>query len=130
MDNYGVSSVEVLHSVACTSTVHNGLSVSTYFQHLVEQLSVQLYQYNAKMILQFWSLHLHLENEYLATCSRLDEASHDVDTVVINGVGMVGCSVILSGSLDSSSADATDYVCYTIDVCNCAYTEYPSDEVQ
>ena len=45
VDNFGVSSVKVLHSVACTSTVRNSLSVSSSFRHLVEWLSVQLYQY-------------------------------------------------------------------------------------
>ena len=50
------SGIEVLCSIACFSTVHNGLPVSIAFCHLVERLSVQLYWYNAKMILHFWAL--------------------------------------------------------------------------
>ena len=41
VDNFGVwtpSSTEMLCSVAGTSTVRNGLSVSTSFRHLVERL--------------------------------------------------------------------------------------------
>ena len=56
VDDFGVwtpSSIKVLRSVARTSTVRNGLSVSTSFRHLVERLCVQLYRYNAKMILHF-----------------------------------------------------------------------------
>ena len=64
------------------------------------------------MILHFWSLYLHLEDDWLEASSGLDDVSHDVDTVVIiddsDGVNTVGCSVELSGSLDSASADATD----------------------
>ena len=43
VDNFGVwtpSSTEVLRSIARSSTVHNGLPVSTAFRHLVERLSV------------------------------------------------------------------------------------------
>ena len=60
VDNFGVwtpSSIEVLRSIARSSTVRNGLPVSTAFHHLMERLSVQLYRYNARMILHFWALH-------------------------------------------------------------------------
>ena len=61
VDSFGVwtpSSIEVICSIARSSTVCNGLSVSTAFHHLMEWLSVQLYQYNARMILHFWAFHL------------------------------------------------------------------------
>ena len=113
MDNFGVwtpSSVDVLHSVARAFTVRNGLSVSTSFHHLMERLSFQLYQYNDKMILHFWPLYPHLEDDWLEVCSELDDASHNVDTVIniddSDGVGTDGYSVASSGSLDSLSADA------------------------
>ena len=100
VDNFGVwtpSSIEVLRSVTHTSTVCNGLSVSTSFHHLVERLCVQLYRYNAKMILHFWSLHPHLEDNWLEACSGLNDASHDDDVVDIfddsNGVDTVDCPV-------------------------------------
>ena len=73
VDNFGVwtpSSIEVLRSIACSSTVRNGLSVGTAFHHLMERLSVQLYRYNARMILQFWALHPHLEDDWLDACTR------------------------------------------------------------
>ena len=65
------------------------------------------------MILHFWSLYPHLEeDDWLEACSGLDDVSHDVDTVVIidnlDGVNTVGYWVELSDSLDSPSADATD----------------------
>ena len=50
VDNFGIWTpfgIEVLHSIARSSTVHNGLPISTAFRHLVERLSVQLYRYNA-----------------------------------------------------------------------------------
>ena len=126
VDNFGVwtpSSIEVLRSVARTSTVCNGLSVSTSFRHLVERLCVQLYRYNAKMIIHFWSLHPHLEDDWLEACSGLNDASHDDDIAVIfddsDGVDTVAYPVTLSSSLDSLSADATDHMFYAVDVCNC-----------
>ena len=83
VDNFGIwtpSSIEVLCSIARSSTVRNGLSVSTAFRHLVERLSVQLYQYNAKMILHFWALHPHMEDDWLEACAALNSdcllASH------------------------------------------------------
>ena len=125
LDNFGVctpSSIEVLCSVAHTSTVCNGLSVNTSFCHLVERLCVQLYRYNAKMILHFWSLHPHLEDDCLEACSGLNDASHDDDIVDIfddlDGVDTVDCLVTLSSSLDSSSADATDHIFYAVNACN------------
>ena len=57
VDNFGVwapSSIEVLCSIIRSSMVHNGLSVNTAFHHLMERLSVQLYWYNARIILHFW----------------------------------------------------------------------------
>ena len=66
VDNFGVwtpSSIEVLRSIARSSTVRNGLPVSTAFHHLVERLSGQLYRYNARMILHVWALHPHLHGE-------------------------------------------------------------------
>ena len=75
VDNFGVwtpSSIEVLRSIARSSTVRNGLAVSTAFHHLVERLSVQLYRYNGKMILHFWALHPHLEDDWLRTCVDWD----------------------------------------------------------
>ena len=71
VDNFGVwtpSSFEVLCSIARSSTLRNGLSVSIAFHHLVERLSVQLYRYNARMILHFWALHPHLEDDWLEAC--------------------------------------------------------------
>ena len=54
--------------------------------------------------------------------SGLDDTSHNINTVFIiddsDGVDTVGYSVALSGSLDSPFTDATDYVSYTVDVCN------------
>ena len=125
MDNFGVwtpSSVEVLRSVARTSTVRNGLSVGTSFRHLVERLSVQLYRYNAKMILHFSSLHPHLEDDWLEACSRLDDVSHDADTVDViddsDGMDTASCPVALSSSLVSPSSAVTDRVYYAVDICN------------
>ena len=124
VDNFGVwtpSSIEVLRSVARTSTVRNGLSVSTSFRHLVERLCVQLYRYNAKMILHFWSLHPHLEDDWLEACSGLNDASHDDDVDIFDdsdGVDTVACPVTSSSSLVSPSADATDHRFYAVDVCN------------
>ena len=125
VDNFGVwtpSSIEVLRSIARTSTVCNGLSVSTSFRHLVERLCIQLYRYNAKMILHFWSLHPHLEDDWLEACSGLNDVSHDDDVADIfddlDGVDTVACLVTLSNSLHSPSADATDHMFYAVDVCN------------
>ena len=89
----------------------------------MEQLCVQIYRYNAKMILHFWSLHPHLEDDWLKACSGLNDASHDDDVVDIfddsDGVNTVDCPVTLSSSLDSQSADATDHnMFYAVDVCN------------
>ena len=74
------------------------------------------------MILHFWSLHPHLEDDWLEACSGLDDTSNDDDTVDIiddlDGVDTVDCLMSLSSSLDSPSADATDYMFYAIDVCN------------
>ena len=41
----------MLKSIAARSTIKNGLSVSAAFRNLLQQLSVKLYSYNAKMIL-------------------------------------------------------------------------------
>jgi len=71
VDNFGVwtpSSIEILCSIARSSTVRNGLSTSKAFRHLVERLSVQSYQYNAKMVLWFWALHPHSEDDWLLGC--------------------------------------------------------------
>ena len=65
------SSIEDL-SIACSSTARNGLAVNTAFCHLVERLSVQLYCYNARMILHFWALHPHLEDDWLRACADWD----------------------------------------------------------
>ena len=35
----------------------------------MERLSVQLYRYNARMILRFWALHTHLEDDWLDACT-------------------------------------------------------------
>ena len=67
----------MLHSIARSSTVHNGLAISTAFRHLVERLSVHLYHYNAKMILRFWALHPHLEDDWFWNC-----ADWDVDCLI------------------------------------------------
>ena len=88
----------------------------------MEQLCVQLYRYNAKMILHFWSLHPHLEDAWLEACSRLNDASHDDDVVDIfddsDGVDTIDCLVTLSSSLDSPSTNATDHMFCVVDVCN------------
>ena len=74
------------------------------------------------MILHFWSLHPHLEDDWLEACSGLNDAPHDDDVADIfddlNGVDTVACPVTLSSSLDSPSADATDHMFYAVDVCN------------
>ena len=61
----------------------------------MERLCVQLYRYNAKMILHFWSLHPNLEDDWLEACSGLDDASHDIDIVDViddsDGVDTVDC---------------------------------------
>ena len=41
------SSIEILHSIARSSTIWNGLSMGKAFHHLVERLSVQLYRHNS-----------------------------------------------------------------------------------
>ena len=72
VNNLGVwtpSSVEILRSIARISTLQNGLSTGKAFHHLVEQPSVQLYHYDAKMILRFWALHPHSEDDWLQGCS-------------------------------------------------------------
>ena len=83
VDNFGVwipSSIEVLRSIARSSTV-------SAFHHLMEQLSVQLYRYNARMILRFWALHPHLEDDLLDACTRWEVGclqlcqSHDDNTL-------------------------------------------------
>ena len=97
------------------------VSVSTSFRHLVERLCVQLYRYNAKMILHFWSLHPHLEDDWLEACSGLNDASHDDDVDIFDdsdGVDTVACPVTSSSSLVSPSADTTDHMFYAVDVCN------------
>ena len=62
------SSTEILHSITRSFTVRNGLSTGKAFQHLVELLTVQLYRYNAKMVLCFWALHSHPEDDWLLGC--------------------------------------------------------------
>ena len=92
VDNFGIwtpSSVEILHSIARISTVQNGLSKGKVFCHLVEQLSVQLYSYNAKIILRFWALHPHSEDDQLQGCSVEDE---DLPTVVAEGDDSQPCA--------------------------------------
>ena len=75
------SSIEVLRSIARSSTVRNGLSVSTAFHHLVERLSVQLYLY--RMILHFWALHPHLEDDWLEACTSWEfEYSHQSQNIM------------------------------------------------
>ena len=63
--------------------------------------------YAIKIAIACGSLCTHLENNWLETCSKLDDVSHDVDTAVniddLDGMGTVGCSVVSSGSLDSPS---------------------------
>ena len=69
VENFGVwtpSSIEISRSIARSSTVQNDLTVGKAFRHLVERLSVQLYRYNSKIILQFWSLNLE---DQLEGCS-------------------------------------------------------------
>ena len=113
---------KISHTKSSTYNVRNGLSVSTSFRHLVERLCVQLYRYNAKMILHFWSLHPHLDDDWLEACSGLNATSHDDDLADIfddsDGVDTVACPVTLSSSLDSPSVDATDHMFYAVDVCN------------
>ena len=74
------------------------------------------------MILHFWSLHPHLEDDWLEACSGLNDVSHDDDVADIfddsDGVDTVACPVTLSSSLHSLSADATDHMFYAVDVCN------------
>ena len=64
------------------------------------------------MILHFWSLHPHLEDDWLEACSGLNDASHDVADIFddSDGVDTVACPVTSSSSLDSPSADATNHV--------------------
>ena len=103
VDNFGVwtpSSIEVFVSIARSSTVHNGLAISTAFRHLVERLSVQLYRYNAKMILRFWALHPHLEDNWLWTCADWDadcliESHSNNDTY---NTPDISCPVISDGA--------------------------------
>ena len=72
VDNLSIwtpSSVKILRSIAWISTVRNGLSTGKAFCCLFEQPSLQLYRYNAKIILHFWALHPHSEDDWLQGCS-------------------------------------------------------------
>ena len=118
VDNFGVwtpSSIEVLHSIARSSTVRNGLSVGTAFHHLMERLSVQLYRYNARMILRFWALHPHLEDDRLDACTRWEvgysqlRQSHDDN----EDEGQEG-----SGSTSPLNDSVLSDVSYGVDVYN------------
>ena len=66
------------------------------------------------MILNFWSLHPHLEDDWLEACSGLDDSSHDDDIVDVtddsDGVNIVDCSCPVSfySSLDSPPTDSID----------------------
>ena len=85
VDNFGIwtpSSVEILRSIARISTVWNGLSTDKAFCYLVERLSVQLYCYNAKMILHFWALHPHSEDDWLQGCS-VEEEEEDLPQMLL-----------------------------------------------
>ena len=94
----------------------------------MERLSVQLYRYNAKMILNFWALHPHLEDDWLEACVGWDGnssfESHCGETVDdSDGEGPVGhCPVTLSSPKDlleePTIHDTTDDMCYAVDVCN------------
>ena len=102
VDNFGIwtpSSVEILRSIARISTVWNGLSIGKAFHQLVERLSVQLYHCNAKMILHFWALHPHSEDDWLQGCSVEDE---DLPQDVVRGddcadMSEQSCIEVLSG---------------------------------
>ena len=118
VDNFGVwtpSSIEVLRSIARSSTVRNGLSVGTAFHHLMERLGVQLYWYNAKMILRFWALHAHLEDDWLDACTGWEvgclqlRQSHDDN----EHEGQED-----SGSTSPLNDSVLSDVSYGVDVCN------------
>ena len=81
----------------------------------MEQLSVQLYRYNARMILRFWALHPHLEDDWLdactgweVDCSQLHQ-SHDDN----EDEGQEG-----SGSTSPLNDSVLSDVSYGVDVCN------------
>ena len=121
VDNFGVwtpSSIEVLRSIARSSTVRNGLSVAIAFYHLVERLSVQLYRYNARMVLHFWALHPHLEHDWLDACTRwevgcsqLHQSHDDNEDEDQEGSGS-------TSPLNDSGASVLSEVSYVVDVCN------------
>ena len=121
MDNFGVwtpSSIEVLRSIARSSTVRNGLFVAIAFHHLVEWLSVQLYRYNARMVLHFWALHPHLEHDWLDACTRwevgcsqLHQSHDDNEDEDQEGSGS-------TSPLNDSGASVLSEVSYGVDVCN------------
>ena len=50
------SSVSLLHRIAARTTLRSGVSCGQAFHNLVQQLSIKLWSYNAKMLLHFLSL--------------------------------------------------------------------------
>ena len=91
------------------------LLVQPFIILYMERLSVQLYRYNARMILRFWALHTHLEDDWLDACARWEVGcsqlcqSHDDN----EDEGQEG-----SGSTSPLNVSVLSDMSYGVDVCN------------
>ena len=108
----------------------------------MEWLNVQLYQYNARMILHFWALHPHLEDDWLEACNTWEvEYSHQFKHI-INGhantaadegpnstVDVFRPDVVHDSAVDDPCNLGPDSMCYAVEVCN-RFSLLPIDDSQ
>ena len=101
----------MLRSIARSSTVRNGLSVGTAFHHLMEQLSVQLYRYNARMI-------YYVSGLFTPTWRMIDWMHALGGKLVARNCTSLMMTMRMSGSTSPLNDSVLSDVSYGVDVCN------------
>ena len=101
------SSISLLRRIAARTTLHSGVSQGQAFHNLLQQLSVKLWSYNAKMLLRHISLLPVTESDPLdQSLFSLEDSSHCND-VNFNGIpcgAVAGRSPVYSQVSESSSS--------------------------
>ena len=95
------SSISLLRRIAAHTTLHSGISQGQAFHNLLQQLSVKLWSYNAKMLLRHISLLPVTPLDH--SLFSLENSSHSND-VNFNGIP---CCAVGVGSLVNSQVSGS-----------------------
>ena len=99
------SSISLLRRIAARTTLRSGVSQGQAFHNLLQQLSVKLWSYNAKMLLRHISLLPVTESDSLdQSLFSLESSSHCNDVGIPCGAVGGGGSPVYSQVSESSSS--------------------------